>query len=240
MADQEPVLLVDDLKLGYGDLTVVWGISLKVFAGRTTALVGRNGAGKTTLLSGIAGLLRAKEGHVRIDGQDVTKAPPWTRVRHGLGMVQEGKRVLRTLTVQENLTLPMRQLRVHRSEQGQRMTEIFERFPILADRQDQRAGSLSGGQQQMLAIAQALVPKPKVLLIDEPSSGLAPIVVHEILTIVDGLKSEGIGILLVEQLLEEVLSGIADDVVLVGRGRVVLEDAASNLTLDMLAEGIFQ
>jgi branched-chain amino acid transport system ATP-binding protein len=236
----EPTLSVENLRLGYGDLTVVWDVSLKVYAGRTTALVGRNGAGKTTLLSGIGGLLRTRSGKVQLLGEDVSKAPPWTRVRRGLGVMQEGKRILRTLTVQENLMLALSGAKVSRSKYAERIDEMYGRFPVLGPRRHELAGALSGGQQQMLAIAQALIPRPRVLLIDEPSSGLAPIVVHEILRIIDGLKSEGIGILLVEQLLEEVLSGIADDVVLIERGRVLLADEAKNLTLDQLAEGIFR
>jgi branched-chain amino acid transport system ATP-binding protein len=236
----EPILSVDHLRLGYGDLTVIWDVSLKVHAGRTTALVGRNGAGKTTILSGIAGLLKARSGTVEFLGQDVTKLAPWNRVRRGLGFVQEGKRILRALSVQENLTLALNHSKIKRSEYPDNLEAMYSRFPVLGSRRTERAGALSGGQQQMLAIAQALIPKPSVLLIDEPSSGLAPIVVHEILEIIDQLKIEGIGILLVEQLLEEVLSGVAEDVVLIERGRVMLADAAENLTLDQLAEGIFR
>ncbi|MCU1344857.1 MAG: amino acid transporter ATPase [Acidimicrobiia bacterium] len=236
----DSILKVDHLRLGYGDLTVIWDVSLEVRAGRTTALVGRNGAGKTTILSGIAGLLKSRSGTVELLGKDVTKMAPWNRIRGGLGVVQEGKRVMRTLTVQENLTLALNNSQFKRSEYADASEEMYTRFPVLGGRRTERAGALSGGQQQMLAIAQALIPKPSVLLIDEPSSGLAPIVVHEILGIIDQLKVEGIGILLVEQLLEEVLSGVADDVVLIERGRVLLADKAENLTLDQLAEGIFR
>jgi branched-chain amino acid transport system ATP-binding protein len=236
----DPILTVEHLRLGYGDLTVVWDVSLNVYPGRTTALVGRNGAGKTTLLSGIAGLLRSRKGQVRLAGADVTKLPPWRRAQRGLVLVQEGKRILRSLTVQENLSLALHGVGVRRREAAERLDETYARFPVLGDRRVMRAGSLSGGQQQMLAIAQALIAKPQVLLIDEPSSGLAPVIVHEILGIIDQLKTEGIGILLVEQLLEEVLSGVAQEVVLLEGGRVLLADAAENLTLDQLAEGIFR
>jgi branched-chain amino acid transport system ATP-binding protein len=236
----DALLSVEHLRLAYGDLTVVWDVSLQVHRGRTTALVGRNGAGKTTLLAGIAGLLKARHGRVRFGDADITRLAPWNRVHHGLGLVQEGKRILRSLTVQENLVLALHGAGVGRRDFAPRQEEMYTRFPILGSRRTERASSLSGGQQQMLAIAQALIARPRVLLIDEPSSGLAPVVVHEILGIIDQLKAEGIGILLVEQLIEEVLSGVAQDVVLMERGRVMLADRAENLTVEQLAEGIFR
>lgn len=235
----EPILEVSELRLGYGDLTVVWDVSVQIFAGRTTALVGRNGAGKTTLLGGIAGLNKARGGKIVLNGEDITKQPTWERAKRGLVLVQEGKRILRSLTVQENLVLALNGMKVPRREHAERYEETYARFPVLGQRPDMMAGSLSGGQQQMLAIGQALIAHPTVLLIDEPSSGLAPVIVHEILGIIDQLKSEGIGILLVEQLLEEVLSGVAQDVVLLERGKVRLADKAENITLDDLAAGIF-
>jgi branched-chain amino acid transport system ATP-binding protein len=235
----EPALIVEGLRLGYGDLTVVWDVSLEVHPGRTTALVGRNGAGKTTLLSGIAGLLKIKAGSVKLHGEDITKLPPWKRAHRGIVLVQEGKRILRTLTVEENLALVLNGMKVPRGQHAARYDEAYERFPVLSERRTASAGSLSGGQQQMLAIAQALVAKPSVLLIDEPSSGLAPVVVIEILKIIDQMKSDGIGILLVEQLLAEVLSGVAQDVVLLERGKVVLSEPAERLTIADLAKGIF-
>ena len=234
----EPILEVNELRLVYGDLTVVWDVSLQIFAGRTTALVGRNGAGKTTLLAGIAGLNKARGGKIVLNGEDITKLPPWERAKKGVVLVQEGKRILRSLTVQENLMLALHGMKVPRREHAARLEETYARFPVLGQRPEFMAGSLSGGQQQMLAIGQALIAHPTVLLIDEPSSGLAPVIVREILGIIDQLKSEGIGILLVEQLRVEVLSGVAQDVVLLERGKVRLADKAENITLDDLAAGI--
>ena len=235
----DPLLVVRELSVGYRDLTVVWDASLQVHPGRTTAIVGRNGAGKTTLVGGIAGLLRARAGSVHLGGIDITKLPPWSRAQRALGLVQEGKRVLRSLSVADNLTVATNGARLRRREAAERVDETYTRFPVLGSRRAQRAGSLSGGQQQLLAIAQALVARPKVLMIDEPSSGLAPVVVHEIFTVIQGLKAEGIGILLVEQLIDKVLGGIADDVVLLEGGRVVLAEEARNVSREQLAHGIF-
>ena len=144
--------------------------------------------------------------------------------------MQEGKRVFRGLTVRENLTLGLRGQGGYRGEAEQTLKALYERFPMLGERPNERAGALSGGQQQMLAIATALAARPRVLLVDEPSSGLAPVVVDRVFDLLQQLKSEGLAILLVEQLVEEVLGGIADDVIVMDRGRVTLHDLASNLT----------
>ena len=221
---QDIVLEVRGLRVGYGDLTAVWAADITAAAGRTCAVVGRNGAGKTTLLKGIAGLLNTDDGAVLLDGADLSGLPAHERARRGLALVQEGKRVLRSLTVQENLRMGLfARTRRRRGSRGDRgaFDEVFERFPVLAERRSQLAGDLSGGQQQMLAIAQALIIRPKVLMVDEPSSGLAPIVVQEVFDVITGLKQEGIAIILVEQLVEDVLSDVADDVVVLEGGRVV-------------------
>lgn len=225
-------LEVSGLRLGYGDLTAVWDASFSVEPGRICALVGRNGAGKTTLMSGIAGLLPAKAGTVRLLGEAIGGQPAQARVRAGMTLVQEGRRIFRSLTVQENLELGMFARRGNGARRGTIFDEVYERFPALAERQRTSAAALSGGQQQMLAIAQALVSRPDVLLIDEPSVGLAPVVVDEVHTIIRELKRGGLTIVLVEQLIEDVLNGIADDVVMIEGGRVVLNSEASSLTVE--------
>jgi branched-chain amino acid transport system ATP-binding protein len=236
---RRPILEVSQLRLGYGDLIAVWDVSLRLMPGRTTALVGRNGAGKTTLLSGIAGILPVKSGNVVLDGHDITKVPPYQRVRHGLGLVQEGKRVFRKLTVRDNLMLGLRACGVRKSQMGGRLDGLYADFGMLAERAHSLAGSLSGGQQQMLAIATALAAEPRVLLVDEPSSGLAPVFVDQVFEILDRLRDSGMAILLVEQLVEEVLGGIADDVMVLEQGRVTLADSASSLSAEAIARGIY-
>ncbi|OLF06681.1 hypothetical protein BLA60_30945 [Actinophytocola xinjiangensis] len=229
-------LEVSGLRVAHGDLVAVWDASLDLLPGRITALVGRNGAGKTTLLSGICGLLPVTAGQVVLAGEDVTALPPWQRARRGLAIVQEGKRVFRELTVRENILLG------HRSRRGKgerEVTDLYDRFPMLAQRREERAGALSGGQQQMLAIATALAAGPRVLLVDEPSSGLAPVVVDQVFDLLQGLRAEGLAILLVEQLVDEVLNGIADDVVVLDRGRVTARDSATNLTASAVAGSIY-
>src|ERR1700735_4776712 len=205
---RRPMLEVTQLRLGYGDLIAVWDVSLRLMAGQTTALVGRNGAGKTTLLSGIAGMLPVKAGSVVLGGHDITKVPPFRRVQHGLGLVQEGKRVFRKLTVRDNLMLGLRACGVRKSQMGGRLDRLYADFGMLAERAHSLAGSLSGGEEQMLGIA----AEPRVLLVDEPSSGLAPVFVDQVFEILDRLRDSGMAILLVEQLVEEVLDGIAGDV----------------------------
>lgn len=238
-AATRPELEVTDVRVAHGDLVAVWEASLELRAGSVTALVGRNGAGKTTLLSGICGLLPIQAGSITLRGEDISTVSPWGRVARGLSIVQEGKRVFRDLTVRENLILGLRGGGVKRTEIDGELDQLYERFPILGDRRGQLASNLSGGQQQMLAIATALATRPKVLLVDEPSSGLAPVFVDQVFEVLEKLRVEGLAILLVEQLVEEVLGGIADEVVVLERGRVTLRDQASNLTVDDVAASIY-
>jgi branched-chain amino acid transport system ATP-binding protein len=225
-------LEVSGLRLGYGDLTAVWDVSFTARTGRICALVGRNGAGKTTLLSGLAGLLPAKAGTVRLLGEDVTRTPTHGRVQAGLTLVQEGRRIFRSLTVQENLQLGAFAHHARGAELRSLFDEMYTRFPALAERRTAVSGALSGGQQQMLAIAQALVSRPKVLLIDEPSAGLAPVIVDEVHAAIRQLRADGLTIVLVEQLIEDVLDNVADDVVMLDGGKVVLDAAASTLSVE--------
>ncbi|SFI61111.1 MULTISPECIES: ABC transporter ATP-binding protein [Microbacterium] len=228
-------LEVRDLETGYGELRVVRGLSLSCNVGEITALLGRNGAGKTTTLSAIAGLLPTNAGTVAIHGE-VQTGPPARRVANGLSMVQEGKRVFRARTVEENLRLGGF---VHRGRSGfldAGIERSYERFPILKEKRNQAAGMLSGGQQQMLAIAQALMADPKVLMLDEPSAGLAPSIVEEVFNEITSLKTEGLCVLLVEQLIDNSLA-IADRVAVLDHGRITIDTEVKALTSwDVLRE----
>jgi branched-chain amino acid transport system ATP-binding protein len=212
----DALLDVRALGAGYGDLRVLWDVSLTVRPGHATVVLGRNGAGKTTLLSTIAGLLRAPAGSVHFLGTDVTRTTAPARTRLGIAFVQENKRVFKRRTVEQNLRLGAYML--PRKEARAAIEPAYERFPILKKKRKEAAGALSGGQQQMLAIAQALMPDPKLLMLDEPSAGLAPVIVQEVLETVSALKASGLGLLLVEQLVDQALS-VADDIVVIEHGR---------------------
>lgn len=228
-------LEVHDLVSGYGELRVVRGVSLACEVGQVTALLGRNGAGKTTTLSAIAGLLPIKSGSVQVMGQAQTGTPA-KRVAAGLGLVQEGKRIFRQRTVQENLRLGGYIHRSSRSTIEDGIARAYERFPILKEKRNQTAGMLSGGQQQMLAIAQALMAQPRVLMLDEPSAGLAPSIVEEVFGEIASLRDEGMCVLLVEQLIDNSLA-IADRVVVLDRGRISIDaDVADLESWDVLRE----
>jgi branched-chain amino acid transport system ATP-binding protein len=222
---ESPLLRVTNLAAGYGDLRAVWDVSLEVSAGRILALLGANGAGKSTTLLAVLGLSRVMGGSIEMAGQNLRGRPPYDRAKLGIGLVQEGKRVFRQRTVEQNLmlggwTIP----RPRRQRLKKAIAQAYDRFPALADRRHEQAGSLSGGQQQMLAIAQALVPEPRVLMLDEPSAGLAPIIVSEVLGVISDLRAEGIGILLVEQLVDAALE-VADHVTVISRGRMAWSGA---------------
>jgi branched-chain amino acid transport system ATP-binding protein len=224
----EPALEATRICGGYGDLQVLRDVSVRVWPGRLSVLLGSNGAGKTTTLRTVSGLNQATAGSITLLGQDVTRLDPSARVRLGLSYVMEGKRLFHRRTVEENLLLGG-YTKVHSRRGLRRRAEaMYERFPVLGERRRARAGELSGGQQQMLAIAQALMAEPRVLLLDEPSGGLAPIVVRQVLAIVDELKADGLGVLLVEQAAEQALR-IADHVTVLGVGRVVIDKPASEI-----------
>jgi branched-chain amino acid transport system ATP-binding protein len=234
-----PLLEVRNLVTGYGDLRVVWDVSLSVQPGKITALLGRNGAGKTTTLRAIAGLNRVGGGSVRFKGEDISKLAPHKRVRLGIGFVQEGKRVFHRRTVYENLLLGGYSLGIRRSKLPVEVERIFELFPALKNRAKTPASSLSGGQQQMVAIGQALMAKPSLLMLDEPSGGLAPSIVAEVMNTVTALTETGLGIVLVEQAVESAVA-VADDIVVLDIGRVVLQRKAGEVNdLQLLREAYF-
>ena len=234
-----PLLSVDNLATGYGDLRVVWDVSFEVHPGKITVLLGRNGAGKTTTLRAVTGLNRIAGGSVRLDGEDISRLSGSQRVRRGMSYVQEGKRVLRSQTVEQNLLLGGVTRKVPRAQLRSEVKGIYDLFPILAEKKDTLAGSMSGGQQQMLAIGSALMAKPRVLLLDEPSGGLAPVIVKEVMQRVADLTATGIGVLLVEQAVEASVA-IADHVVVLDMGRTVISAAASEVSdVEILKDAYF-
>jgi branched-chain amino acid transport system ATP-binding protein len=225
----EPALVAAGLCAGYGDLQVLRDVTVRVWPGKLTVLLGSNGAGKTTTLRALSGLNQATAGTVTLLGRDVTTFSAADRVRSGLGYVMEGKRVFHRRTVEENLLLGgYTKVRGRRNLRRQ-ADKMCERFPLLGARRRSRAGELSGGQQQMLAIAQALMAEPRLLLLDEPSGGLAPIIVKQVLAIVDELKADGLGVLLVEQAAEAAVR-IADQVTVLDVGRVVIDRPAGQIS----------
>lgn len=220
----EPILATDGLVAGYGQSEVLHGITLHVMPRKLTAIVGANGAGKTTLMLTIARLRRARRGTIRFDGKDVTNAPSHAVVRAGLALVPEGRRMLASMTVAENLAVA----RASRAEQADSVEAMYERFPILAERRNVTAGSLSGGEQQMLAMARALVQRPTALLLDEPSMGLAPKLVDTVFEIIAAERARGTAILLVEQNARQALA-IADSAHVLQRGYLTLSGTGAEL-----------
>jgi branched-chain amino acid transport system ATP-binding protein len=202
----------------YGESHVLHGVSFALRPGRVLALLGRNGAGKSTCLNAIVGFLAPRSGDIRLSGESITRLAPEAISRKGVGFVPQGRRIFPSLTVREHLVVARRTRRD--GVPGWTMERVLELFPALEKRQRQHAGSLSGGEQQMLAIARALMGNPRVLLMDEPSEGLAPVIVAELGRTIARLKAEGQSILLVEQNVNLAFS-LADDAVLLNTGRVV-------------------
>lgn len=219
------ILEVENLATGYRDLRAVWDVSLSARAGEVNVILGRNGAGKTTTLRAIAGLLPLQGGQLRLDGADIGRWPAHRRAAEGISFVQEGRQIFRRRTVEENLLIGGYRLGLRRRGLRGAVDRAIEPFPILQEFRARRAGSLSGGQQQMLAIAQALVADPKVLLIDEPSIGLAPVVVADIMDAVQELRAHGCAIVLVEQAIDHALR-VADRVLVMHLGRVTYDGSA--------------
>jgi len=211
------MLSVSDLTCGYGDITAVDGLSFTVEAGTIFGLIGANGAGKTTTIMALAGLVPVRSGTVRLDRDDLTGMPAHARIRHGLALVPEGRRVFADLSVDENLTVGGTLLA--RSALERNRERVYGIFPRLAERRHQLAGSLSGGEQQMLAIGRAIMAEPRVLLVDELSLGLMPKAVDECYRVLARLQAEGLAILLVEQNTDRVLHA-ADRVAVLESGRL--------------------
>jgi len=228
----EPLLNVAGLSSGYGKIGVLRGIDLTVGAGEVVALLGPNGAGKTTLLRAVSGLL-PWSGSVRFAGRDLADASPRDTVKAGLVHVIEGHRVFTQLAVLDNLLLAAYDL--PRGERVARIEEVLELFPEIAAKQHERAASLSGGQQQILAVAQGLIRRPQLLMLDEPSAGLSPVLVDRVLVVVRRLREAGVAVLLVEQLIEKALA-LADRVYALARGSIVLEARTGEADLPLRLE----
>jgi branched-chain amino acid transport system ATP-binding protein len=231
------MLEVRDVHVYYGKTRALAGVDLEVGEGEVVAVVGRNGAGKTTLIKAIMGIVEPTRGTIRFMGRDVTKTPPWERARMGLGYVPEGRRLFPYLTVEENLILGGYNIR-DRRELQERLEEVYALFPRLKERRRQLARTLSGGEAQMLAIARALVAKPRLLLMDEPSQGLAPVIVDEIFRKIAELKEAGQAILLVEQNVKKALE-VADRVYVLDMGRVVYSAPAEQAASDPVIRKIY-
>ena len=227
------MLEVEALSAGYGSIQVLHRISLRVKAGQSVCLIGANGAGKTTLLRCLAGLLRPSAGCIRVEGNDITAAAASERLSVGVTLVPEGRRVFAPMSVRENLEMgAFRRLWPRRDRAvAADMEMVFDLFPRLAERQKQAAGLLSGGEQQMLAIGRALMGNPRVLLMDEPSEGLAPQIVAEVMATIRRLKESGLSIVLVEQS-PKLVFDIADDIVILNSGRVAVVSTAAALKSD--------
>ena len=221
-----PLLRIDALRVTYGHVEAVRELSLEVHAGEMVALVGANGAGKSTTLLALSGLVQPRSGRILWEGQDITRWPAHRRVAAGLVQVAEGRAILKTLTVRENL-----ELGAYPRPGKPDLDPVFERFPILRNRASQLAGNLSGGEQQMLAIGRALLAEPRLLMLDEPSMGLAPIVVRDIFEALREIHQQGLTILLVEQNVRQALR-LADRAYVLETGTVTLGGPAADLVGD--------
>ncbi len=224
------MLEIRDLEVYYGMIQAIKGISFDVKEGEVIALIGANGAGKTTTLHTITGLLPAKTGTITFEGQDITKIPGYKIVSKGMAHVPEGRRVFAQLSVLQNLRMGA-YTRKDKNEIEETLKTVYKRFPRLEERQNQMAGTLSGGEQQMLAMGRALMSHPKIILMDEPSMGLSPIFVNEIFDIIKSVSASGTTVLLVEQNAKKALS-IADRAYVLETGRIVLEGNAKELLND--------
>jgi len=221
------VLVLHDVHVRYGAIAALRGVSLRVEQGEIVGLIGVNGAGKSTTLMTIAGVLQPRGGTIDFRGESIVGSPPEEIVRKGIALIPEGRRIFPGLTVEENLRLGA-SIRSDRSAVQQDLDEMCQRFPVLADRLSQAAGTLSGGEQQQLAIARGLMSRPTLLMLDEPSLGLAPQLVEEMFQLVAQLHTTGVTILLVEQNVERTLD-IAGRVYLLNTGEVEFEGMASEL-----------
>ena len=220
------LLKIDNIHVFYGAIHAIKGVSFEVNQDEIVTLIGANGAGKSTTLNTIAGLLRPRSGAVYLEGQNLASVPTAKIVRHGMALCPEGRRIFQQMTVRENLemggfTRPDKEI-------PESMDEMFQRFPRLKEREKQIAGTLSGGEQQMLAMARALMSKPKLLMLDEPSMGLAPILVEQIFDIIKELHGAGVTILLVEQNAQMALS-VADRAYVLETGKISMEGPADEL-----------
>jgi branched-chain amino acid transport system ATP-binding protein len=231
------MLEVDNVRAGYGAINVLWDVTLSVAKGQLTTIIGPNGAGKTTLLRAIMGLLPVNQGGIRYDGKLLSGTSTWDMLGLGMAMIPEGRMIFRDMTVEENLMMGAFP-KQHRSGSRQNCEKAYAMFPRLKERRNQLAGTLSGGEAQMLAMARGLMSDPKLLIIDEPSLGLAPVVVDELFEILGRLKAEGRTLVLVEQNTQKAVA-VADHVYLMQSGKVVLSQPAAEVSLERLHDLYF-
>lgn len=224
------LLEIKDLEVNYGVIKAIKGVSFDVNEGEIIALIGANGAGKTTILHTITGLIQAKKGSIVFDGKELTKTPPHKIVSMGMAHVRRARRIFQQLSVLENLKLGA-YTRKDKSEIASTLKMVYERFPRLEERKNQVAGTLSGGEQQMLAMGRALMSKPRIILMDEPSMGLSPLLVSEIFDIIKVINESGTTVLLVEQNAKKALS-IADRAYVLETGKITLSGDAKDLIND--------
>lgn len=221
------MLKIENLNAGYGYIRILWDISIEVEKGKITGIIGPNAAGKTTLLKVLSGLIKPETGKIIFDGEDVTNLPPHKRVEKGISLIPEGRLLFTRLTVEENLLLGATTEKA-RIEREKTLKWVCQLFPILEERKKQIAGTLSGGEQQMLAIARGLMSKPKLLILDEPSWGLAPKIVVQLFDLIKEINNKGITILLVEQNVWRTLE-ISDKAYVIETGRIVLSGSGKEL-----------
>ncbi|HEX8148797.1 MAG TPA: ABC transporter ATP-binding protein [Pyrinomonadaceae bacterium] len=224
------MLTLENISVGYGAIRALKGVSMHVEQGEVVTLIGANGAGKTTTLRTITGLLSPAEGRILFEGQEISGRPTHQLVARGISMSPEGRGVFANLTVRENLQMGA-YLKKNKAEIAKDLERGFRMFPRLKERETQKAGTLSGGEQQMLAMARALMSRPRLLLLDEPSLGLAPLVVHTIFEAIDEIRGEGTTILLVEQNAHAAL-GHSDRAYVLETGRIVMEGPSKELAAD--------
>nr|WP_210201791.1 ABC transporter ATP-binding protein [Mesorhizobium loti] len=224
------MLEVKDLEVAYGDVRALWGVSIHVDAGSVVAIVGANGAGKTTLLRAISGLVPAKRGGITLSGTSLLGRAPEDIARMGIAHVPEGRGLFRQMTVLENLELGAFQPKA-RSNMKRALEKAYDLFPRLKERTGQKAGSLSGGEQQMLAIARATMSEPSLLILDEPSIGLSPLVVQQMFQLIEALHKQGVTILLVEQNIHQALK-IADYAFVLKTGELAMQGTGAELIAD--------
>ena len=219
-----------NLYISYGDAPAVWDVSIDVDAGEIVSVIGPNGAGKTTLIGAIAGLLRYRQGELRFDGADMARVKPYDYCAHGIALVPEGRRLFVKMSVEENLEIGC-YLAAARKARNESLERVYGLFPILRDKRLQLAGELSGGEQQMVAIGRALMARPRIVLFDEPSLGLAPTIVDDMFEIISKVRDDGAAVLLVEQNVIKALS-VADRAYVLEQGRIV----ATGLPDDLLKQ----
>ena len=225
------MLRIQDVAVRYGAIWALRGVSLEVNQGEIVTLIGGNGAGKSTLMKCISGLEPAASGRIVFEGVDITRMPAHVRVVKGISQAPEGRQVFADQTVRDNLTLGAYHRRLSADQLEADIEEQFKTFPVLRARQHQQAGTMSGGEQQMLAIARALMARPRLLLLDEPSLGLAPLIVKEIFSVIRGLRNKGVTLLLVEQMANQALR-VADRAYVLKTGEITTSGSARALLAD--------